>query len=215
MFTQCPECQQEHSINVEQLRESRGMICCQNCSAMFDALELLSDQSKNPAAELDNILPWEPEAKTKANKMLWLISSIVLTLLFIGQFIFFEGYTLTQHNDIRPWLTKACTAIGCQLPDYRNLNDFSVIQGSLNKADSNSYIFRAAITNQSPFSQSYPSVKLKLSSLTGKTFAQRIFTVDEFSSSAEGYIDSNETVEISLSISTPDTTIGGYSFELI
>lgn len=215
MYTQCPECRQEHTIDVDQLRESRAIMRCENCSVMFDALELLSEQSQNASAELEKILPWEAEAKTKQDNKIWAISNIVLLLVFIGQFFFFEGYTLTQHNNIRPWLTKICSALGCRLPDYRNLNDFSVIQGSLDKADNNSYIFHAAINNQSAFSQNHPKIKLKLSSLTGAIFAQRTFAIDEYHSSAGKLIGSNETVEISLTIQAPDTTIGGYSFELI
>lgn len=217
MFTQCPECQEEHIITVEQLRQSRGMICCQNCATMFDALELLSDESKKTMDDIETGLPWEPEPESidKANNTIWLVSSVACTLLLISQFIYFEAYNLTQHPTTRPWLVKTCQLIGCQLPIYNNLNDFSVIQGSLNKADNNSYSFHAVISNQSRFSQELPKIKLKLSTLTGKIFAQRSFSAQEYKRTGNKFIAGNETIEVSLTIAAPDITIGGYSFELI
>ena len=51
--------------------------------------------------------------------------------------------------------------------------------------------------------------------LTGEPFAQRIFRPDAYLQPPAPYIGADQPFEISLNIAPIDTTIGGYTFELI
>ena len=81
MYTQCPECKKKHKITIDELSDSRGMICCDECSAMFDALELLSEGQD--AIEASDILTI-PEIKSrKKHTPLWGLGYSVCIILFI------------------------------------------------------------------------------------------------------------------------------------
>lgn len=166
-----------------------------------------------PSAER---LPWETE-KTSIN-VNWYLGFIIGSLLLLGQIIYFESGTMSQNVSYRPKLEKVCRWLGCQLPDYQNLNEFAVLQGSFTPNSDNTMAFKAVINNQALFKQRLPNIKLTLLDYNEQIFAQRIFTPKDYLSSTAGSnfsIAPDETVEVSLTIAAPKTPIGGYNFDLI
>jgi len=219
MYTQCPECQTYRPISVEELRKSQGMICCKTCRAMYDALQLLSE---GPLPKENNA--GQPSTSFKENlglphrskpSVLWKTGFGLCLITLILQLYYFEAYKLTQNPLFRPWLEKTCQVINCQLPPYKNLNEISILNGSFEVIDEQSYLFKAAFSNQSTSTQTLPAIKLSLKSFTGQVFAQRIFYPQEYSNNTSRVIEPNMSTEITLSISAPSSHIGGYHFELI
>ena len=190
------------------------MIRCANCSTLFDALQRLSElpPAKLPTGKIPE-QPWTTSARRSSGHwgLLLLLSFITLT----GQTLYFEGSTAIQNETVRPWLERACGLLKCSLPDYRNPDDFAVIQSALTPADDKHYIFQAIISNQSAFPQRPPKLKLTFMKLTGEPFAQRIFRPDTYLALPLPSIGADQPFEISLNIAPIDTTIGGYTFELI
>jgi predicted Zn finger-like uncharacterized protein len=213
MYTQCPECNKQHNITIDELSESRGMICCDKCSAMFDALELLSKgQGALKASEILTI----PEIKPrKKHTLLWGLGYSICIILFIFQIVYFEGYNLTQNTDVRPWLEKTCEYFKCQLPNYKNLDEFTILHGSFEPTANKHFVFKAAFTNQSAFEQTLPSIKLTLVDFSGQVFAKRIFNPQDYSNQAHKLIEPEMSEVITMEIAAPLTITGGYRFEFI
>lgn len=221
MYTQCPECKKAHSITVDELRTSHGMMNCEACNTMYDALELLnegelpnSDKAKENATVIDetNVSMINPP---NLQSRYWGVAAGFLIITLIFQVYFFEGYHLTQNTTLRPWITKACTIIpDCQLPHYKNLTEISILNGAF-EAQNNHYVFKTAFINQSRFAQTRPSIKLTLLDFTGQAFAKRVFYPEDYSELPLTLLKPNLADEITLSIATPPSKIGGYRFELI
>ncbi|MGZ8192632.1 MAG: zinc-ribbon and DUF3426 domain-containing protein [Methylobacter sp.] len=217
MFTQCPDCKNTYSLTVAQLRTSRGMMSCRNCSAMFDALEFISDTEAAGPSKTISTKPLLSERRKAPGRGYWNAGLVIGWVLFIAQLIYFEGFSFSQHPAFRPWLVKICEQINCALPAYKNPDEFAVLHGSFIPLSNQAIEFRAVINNQADFSQVYPDLKLTLFNYTGKPFAQRVFRPLDYlpAASASKSLAADETVEINLNIAAPKTKIGGYTFELI
>jgi hypothetical protein len=159
---------------------------------------------------------WNKSSMTKS-AIPWGRFFFIGLLLFTGQLIYFEGYTLTQSRLVRPWLQKLCEKMDCQLPVYYNINEFDVLHSSFQESAAQAYDFQAAINNQSVFAQAYPKIKLTLVDFSGKPLVKRVFLAQDYLNASFGssLVSSNETFEVKLQITTPNKQIGGYSIEII
>jgi len=217
MYTQCTECQQAQTISAEQLRTAHGQLYCEACSTTFDALESLNEGSiptetiTTDFPETINNQPFPSNQQTK----FWGLGSSFLLAFLVFQLYFFEGYNLSQNIQLRPWLQKVCTeSTNCQLPEYQNLDEISILNGSF-EPNNEHYLFKATFINQSLFAQKQPSIKLTLLDFSGRSFSKRTFHPSEYSDHPNDLLKSNQADEITLSIATPSSKIGGYRFELI
>lgn len=215
MYTQCSVCKQQYTVSTEELRTSRGMLKCKKCSANFDALEFISDKplKKSEQVHSQELFPPQPK-KNKIRQALWFFGLFVGILVFFAQIYYFESHTLSQNQTLRPWLLKLCQSVNCQLPEYKNTEEISILLGSLEAIDDHFYEFKVVISNQARFNQRYPNIKLTLINFTGEPIAERIFSAHNYHPKSP-LLAVDETVEISLSIAAPHPKIGGYTFELL
>jgi predicted Zn finger-like uncharacterized protein len=215
MFTQCTECQTIQVLTLAQLRAGRGMLRCNSCSAIFDALERISETEEINHSEIlpSKHLPWN---KVPSN-VYWRTGLIISLLLLIGQIVYFEGYAFSQNPAVRPVLSKLCQLAKCQLPVYKNLGEISVLHSSFTSLPGQNYAFKVVISNQADFSQDYPNIKLTLLDYSGNAFAHRVFHPRDYL--AEGSVATvmaaDAITEISLKIVAPNTKVGGSTFDLI
>ncbi len=160
-------------------------------------------------------LPWE--AEKKPFNFNWFVGFIVGSVLLLGQLIYFEVGKLSQNASYRPPIEKLCRWLGCQLPDYQNLDEFEVLQGSFTPNADNTITFKAIISNQAAFKQRLPNIKLTLLDYNEQIFAQRIFGPKDYISGAGEHLSiaPDATVSINLTIAAPKSPIGGYNFDLI
>ena len=215
MYSRCLHCQAQQEISVEQLRNSRGLITCTSCGQRFDALASLSDRADaefQEEAEADFLpgLPGNESAST-----VWGRGSVLLGLVLFAQILYFEGGGLIRQPQIRIGLQAICERLSCRLPEYKNLDEWTISHGDLRAISDKSYIFSAAITNQAGFPQACPDLKLVLLNFNGQAVAERIFSGWQYSPVAS--LAANETSQISLTVVSPSELgkIGGYTFALL
>jgi predicted Zn finger-like uncharacterized protein len=161
-------------------------------------------------------LPWEAEKKPVNGK--WRLGFIMGSLLLLGQLIYFESGSLSQNPSYRPQMEKLCSWLACQLPDYENLAEFTVLQGSFTPHSDKTITFKAVINNQAPFKQRLPNIKLSLLDYNEQLLAQRIFAPKDYltgKARTNSSIAPDESVEVNLIVAAPETGIGGYNFDLI
>lgn len=215
MYTRCPECRQQTHVNAQQLRHSHGMLHCKNCGVLFDALALISDHAEDDIAPPEHtVLTAETSRPSKKNTVLWSIGLVSTLLLLLGQIIYFEGNTLLQNPQLRPWLEKACFTLNCTLPPYRNLKQIRLLNTVIDTQNAHEITFTIILSNQADFPQQYPALKLTLVDYLGRPFAERVFSVDNYRPPS-ARMAANQTVEIELTIISPTEKIGGYSFNIL
>ncbi len=216
MYTRCPECNQAHPLTVDELRTSHGMMNCDSCNAMYDALDLLSEGQLN-SQEIDNSANIEPiDILTRQpHSLYWSIACLFLLGLLIFQLYYFEAYKLSQNPRLRPWLEKICQKIpDCQLPDYQNPNELAILNGSFQPSNEH-YVFKTTFINQSQFPQKLPAIKLSLLDFNSKVFINRVFHPNDYSKQPKKLISPNSVTEITIKLASPDGKVAGYQFELI
>jgi hypothetical protein len=189
---------------------------CNSCSAMFDALERISETEEiNHSENLPaKSLPWDKERSS--GNIYWRAGLVISLLLLIGQIVYFEGYAFSQNPSLRPGLEKLCQQLNCHIPVYKNLDEFTLLHGFFNPLPDQNYLFQAVINNQAEFSQPYPNIKLTLLDYNGNAFAHRIFRPRDYLPEASSTdMAADAITEISLKIAAPKTKVGGSAYELI
>jgi len=184
---------------------------------MFDALERISETKEiNHSENLSSTrLPWDKVSMS--GNAYWRTGLVIGLLLLIGQIVYFEGYAFTQNTAVRPALAKLCQLINCQLPVYKNPDEFTLLHSSFTPLPDQNYAFRVVISNQANFSQTYPSIKLTLLDYSGNAFAHRVFQPRDYlpEDSVATVMAADAITEISLKIAAPKTKVGGSTFDLI
>jgi predicted Zn finger-like uncharacterized protein len=215
MFTRCPECLTTQAVTPEALRSGRGMVRCNRCASMFDALATLAEAETQTVADVqpDNE-PWAE--KKERSPRAWRIGFFIGMALLGAQGFHFEGGRVFQNPKIRPALEKFCGVLHCSLPDYQNLAELSVLHNSFSQMPNRHYAFKLVLNNDAAFSMRYPAVGLTLLSYDGQPFAYRLFQPSEYLAGQpkNARLASNSAAEISLEIAEPKTKVGGFLFDL-
>jgi predicted Zn finger-like uncharacterized protein len=219
MFTQCPECNTVHSIKAKQLRKHRGIFRCKTCGAQFDALQLLSETApktkSNAAANFEFQPLWEEPRGTASNGY-WFAGCSAALLALSAQFFYFEYRHFVQNAALRTPLEQICSALHCRLPVYRNIRELDILHSALQLAADRNYRLQAALLNRAGFAQAYPQLKLILTDFNGDSFAERVFTPQEYlPQDPQSLLAADAATEIGLDIAAPEVPIGGYLIELL
>ncbi|OQW71923.1 MAG: hypothetical protein BVN35_15030 [Proteobacteria bacterium ST_bin11] len=214
MYSRCPHCASQHQVSVEHLRHSRGLLDCSACGKSFDALQFLSeDEDAVLAGRLQ--YPVSPSPRSwQQTSAAWFIATSLVSLLFVAQILYFEGYALTMQPQFRPHLDKLCAILACRLPPYKNLQELSVSHSDLRLQRDTSYLFSAVLSNQAPFAQAVPDLKLTLLNFNGQAVADRVFSPNQYLAGPTS-LAAEQTVEIKLAIVAPAAAVGGYTFTLL
>ena len=200
MLTQCSHCKKTYNISIEELRTSSVLLCCPHCEEMLGRL---------------HIFHLDVEENTQPHSSLWSAGFLAGMLLFLTQVYWVERDKLSQNSEQRVWLEKTCQYLPCNLPVYKNLDEFEIMHGDFQLVD-NHYVFQTVLSNQADFGQHYPRIKLKLMDFSGYTFAERVFSPREYLGAEPAQLmPASETIEVSLNIVLPAQKVGGYTFELI
>lgn len=214
MFSRCPYCAEQHEVTVEHLRQSRGLLDCSVCGKSFDALRFLSEDKDS---RLNDDLPY-PDHQTldqgPQTRRVWFVATSLVALLLVAQILYFEGYRLTMQPQLRAHLDKVCATLSCRLPPYRNLEELSVSHSDLRVRSDSGYLFSAVLSNQAPYAQAAPDLKLSVLNFNGQAIAERVFSSAEYLLKPTT-LAPEQTVEIRLFVVPPAAPIGGYTFSLL
>jgi len=202
-------------ITTKQLRDRRAIVFCDNCLVKFDALELLSNED-NSLADFPDIaeMPWEQQPAI--SWPYWKHGVVAAALVLAIQIACFEIGNVIQNPAIRPALEKLSRFVNYPLPVYKNPDELSIMQSAFTPLADGNYAFKCVINNQAAFTQNYPNINLSLQDYTGQTFTHRTFHPQDYLSEpvVASKIAPDATIEISLTIAAPKTSVGGYNFEI-
>lgn len=217
MRTRCPECHHEYPVSVAELRDTRGMLCCCHCAAMFDALEFLQDSetSADPKVFADPSLPWA-YTPPRPPRDAWSIALSLNLLLLAAQWIGFTVSSWPQQIFLRPWLERVCAIAHCHVPVYRNLQHIELLQTLLQPLTAQHYRLHVALANTAPYPQPWPRLYLTLHDFAGKPYAAREFAADAYRVNDDTpLLPAHETVEITLDLVLPKEVAAGYSVHVV
>jgi len=162
----------------------------------------------------DKHFAWQQKPATSTTAY-W-VGCVLGLLLLLAQVQYFLGYALTQNTTFRPYLSSLSQLIQQPLPLYQNTSEFSVIGTAFSPLDKGKYHLQVSFINHADFPQAYPNLKLELQNLQGGPFAQRNFTPSQYLAQTQKtpLLAPNQTLDIDLTLSVPNASIGGYLITL-
>jgi predicted Zn finger-like uncharacterized protein len=157
----------------------------------------------------------------RSRKFSWsaLAACFIFGVVLAGQVAFFERDQLSKDERLRPYYTKACELIGCELPPQEN---FAAIRSTefvvrVHPTESNALVVDANIKNQASFEQPFPAIELSFTDMNGKIVARRRFTPDEYRGANTKQLKlmpSQRTIRLTLAIIDPGDAAKNYELKL-
>lgn len=212
MFSRCPHCDALQEISAQQLRDSRGLLHCASCQQPFDALPTLSERADEVMEQVSTEILFSQYNQSKA-VWGWRIGSLLMLLVLLGQVVYFQGEFIRRQPKINATLIQVCKSLGCQLPAYKNSDDWSLSHADLQLHLDNRCLLTAALTNQASSIQAFPVLKLTLKNFNGQPIAERLFAPQQYAS--ETALAANQTTQIRLPLVLPTSELGGFTLTLI
>ncbi len=143
-----------------------------------DALEMTIGA---PAPSFIPNLP-TPQAKDRAHRWPGILAVIGLLLLLCVQSLVAERDALAADARWRPWLERACGALGCALSAWREPDAMHILTRDVRPHPSmpEALIISASFRNDARWAQPWPRLDLTLSDINGQPIAQRRFTPEQY-----------------------------------
>jgi predicted Zn finger-like uncharacterized protein len=137
--------------------------------------------SKVAAAVAEDEEP-EPTGSGFGQILFYAFGSLAFAGLLGFQIFAFKSQSLAQQAFLRPWLTRVCATLGCELPLFRDLDRIKIVDRALNAGEGArpSLEFSMIFENESSLPQAFPRLKLVLNDLHGQAVAERIFEPSEY-----------------------------------
>jgi predicted Zn finger-like uncharacterized protein len=184
-----------------------------------------SDSGTNRLAELTEGIEVDPlslesNAAEKTLALGWLAGALVMMLLMVAQFAYFQFSELSREQAYRPYYASLCAFIGCRLPSVQNVNQMAarnLIVRTHPTADK-ALVVDALIINHASFEQPFPDLLLVFKDINGKGLASRQFKPSEYLAgemTGASTIPSGIPVHIALEIRSPGMVTIGHEIRLL
>ena len=185
--------------------------------------------SERPVSALPDlsIIAAEPRPVTAAERpagplktTLWAVTNIVLIVVLLGQYAYFNRTELAQYPELQPWLTRLCTVLPCDAPLRRDVSRITlanrVVQSNPNHP--NALLIDATLINEADFPQPYPLLEIRFSDLSNQLVAGRRFRPSEYlpaDTSLQAGMPPHQPVHIRLEIVDPGKDAVSFQFALL
>ncbi len=112
----------------------------------------------------------------------WIIAALILSLLLVGQFAWFNRQTLSLDPALRGFYANLCQLLPCVLPpmvDIGAIRSTELLVRS-HPDQQNALQVDAVIINEASHTQPFPNLQLTFTDINGNVIAHRIFTPTEY-----------------------------------
>ncbi|MFT6915005.1 MAG: putative Zn finger-like uncharacterized protein [Motiliproteus sp.] len=234
LITQCPACRTRFDVSRAQLSAAAGQVRCSHCQHIFVATEHLESRATTAAitatrsatrSATSNAIPREPVrlcGRSRATGPARLAWSLLLLMALSGagaQILWFERDQLSQHALLMPVYVYACQTLDCRLAPRQNLLSIHSQKLLIRKHPDhlNAVTLDLLLTNQAPFDQPFPALRLSFSGLDSSLRAARTFQPHEYIGGDFGpgeLMPSNRQIQIHLELLDPGTLAPSYQLQL-
>ncbi|MFL6653649.1 MAG: DUF3426 domain-containing protein [Sulfurifustis sp.] len=247
MYTRCPECHTAFRVTVAQLKARDGLVRCGRCDSVFRAdLHLFAAPAANTerdkprttkrrrekarpvataaAESTETPIPVVSELSLFPSRprwwqaTLWLVLTLALIALLLGQFVYFYRNELAQLPAIRPVLVRGCALLRCELAPLAADTVPELLQTSIasHPRYANGLRIRATLVNRAETSQPLPLMQVSLTDSDGNLLARRTFAPREYLELGDSAaaLGPNVVVQALLDVTNPDNKAVGYEVRL-
>ncbi|ORU92501.1 MAG: hypothetical protein A6F70_02990 [Cycloclasticus sp. symbiont of Bathymodiolus heckerae] len=227
-YALCPHCLSTLKITDEQLTLKSGLVRCSHCNDVFNACEnrlpeqteqRLTDRQTKQKKSTTDVLEaetaiWEkPTQETKSSVPFGFLS-FVLAFTFVGQFIYTQPEYITQNVNFQPLLKQVNSAFGFNISNYENLDEIHIIERQLSPHSTleDTLSLQLTMKNVALAEQSFPNIKLVLTSRSGEEIAYGMFTKYDYLQKNEtnDFFKSQSLRQVNLLFKKPQQSISGF-----
>ncbi len=160
----------------------------------------------------------QTDAATDPRTMwLWLVGSLFLLILLLGQVAFvFRSDLAARFPGLKPPLQQFCKVLGCTVPlpnDWQTLTVESSDLKSLDSARPGRIELSASVRNRARYRVAYPALDLTLTNFRDEAIARRIFEPREYlptSTDLAAGLPPNGDLSVKLILDTGELNASGY-----
>lgn len=160
-----------------------------------------------------------PSSNKHQSSNTWITRALLAAFIIVlttGLYGYRSRDALLQNPDVRPWLVKACTLIGCELDPLVNLEALKVLKRAVfsHPTIDNALVIDLAFVNQATFDQPYPVLEIRLTNSNGGLVVQNNVAPADYLDDwqTEDMLTAGERLDLSLTVEDPGQTAS--SFEL-
>jgi predicted Zn finger-like uncharacterized protein len=233
MQTVCPNCKTVFRLTDTQLSMADGLVRCGVCHETFIARQANRTSAPvitaNPDHDLldDELRVVIPEAcrhQSSAGSVwagiAWSLLIILLALVLVAQYTWFQRNQLQQHAELKPWLEKACALAHCKLEPLREPEKIEMLSRNVysHPTVKNALMITVTMVNQAGHDQPYPDVQIDFSNIRGSIIAARSFTPAEYLNqdhADSALLAANSEVSFTLEVQDPGKQAMTYEFSFL
>ena len=151
--------------------------------------------------------------------LVWLIGAVVLSVVLIGQIVYFYPTELARYPQLVPLVTRVCASLSCDVQAKQDVALIELLRTTVapHPKRQQALRVRVALVNRADFPQPFPLMEITLTNSVGAIVARRTFSPTEYLKSADvgNNMTPNVVVDSLLDVSNPDPNPGGYEIRLL
>ncbi|MFK8079966.1 MAG: zinc-ribbon and DUF3426 domain-containing protein [Granulosicoccus sp.] len=169
------------------------------------------DLDEAPLQAPDEIAPVSTETSVKSSS--WIVRSLLATLIIVmvaGLYVYRSRDSLLQNPELRPWIAKTCSWMGCELAPLVDLAALKQLKRTVfaHPTNENELVIDLAFINEAEFDQPYPVLQIRLTNRNGALVVQNNVTPAEYLNDwqAQDLLAAGERIDLSLTFEDPGQT---------
>ncbi|WP_240095978.1 DUF3426 domain-containing protein [Thermomonas flagellata] len=156
-----------------------------------------------------------PSARPRPARWEWLTLG-ALALLLAAQLLLARWDALAADPRWRPLLERACAALPCRLPAWREPAAIRLLSRDVIALPDRPGVLRvqASVRNDARWAQPWPTLRLALTDADGRVLGARRFAPAEYlgSSRAPGLLAPGQSAELAFDVREPGPGVVGFDF---
>jgi len=148
----------------------------------------------------------------------WFVASVLLLLLLLGQYLWFNRNALVEIPALRPVVEALCTLPGCELAPRNDPTAFELTGRAVQSHPSyaGALVIDATFINRSDLPRPYPVLELLFTDPEGEPLASRRFLPQEYLGQApQELLAPGAEAHVALEVLDPGDLAVGYEFRFL
>jgi predicted Zn finger-like uncharacterized protein len=186
--------------------------------------EFTARGSAQGADELSGLSPammFHDDVSSHQARTSWgvIAASLLLTLILLAQYAYWDRYRLVQISALRPALEWLCAPLQCDLPLRHDLAQLEMIEREVRDHPrvEDALLVNAVFVNRAPHPQAYPVLQVSFSDVVGTPIAVRRFLPEEYlrkKNAADGMVPGEQTL-VMLEVVDPGERAVSFQFDFM
>ena len=150
----------------------------------------------------------------------WLTGTVVLTIILIMQYGYFNRADLSRYLILRPWLEQLCRYTGCELPLLRDAGQLRILARNIHAHPQvpGALLVTLTIGNDARYTQAFPNLRLSFYDLNHTLLAERRFSPREYLPAGvrpESGLPPRQPFQVQLEIVDPGPAAVNFEFAFV